>query len=248
YPILDHCWRHRDEPGIKAILLYPMNALASDQARRLAQMLDADDRLRAQVSAGLYVGAKGRNKTSGPDHLIDDRTILRRSPPDILLTNYRMLDFLLLRPEDRELWQHNGPDSLRYLVLDELHTYDGAQGSDVACLIRRLKARVQAREGMVCFVGTSATVAGGGDAGVQELLRFASEVSGGDIFRDAVIAETRQDRAEVFPQKVDVEHLPPVGSGQVLDPDLADSPEAWLATQAELWLGERSTEPFAIGE
>ena len=63
-----------------------------------------------------------------------------------------MLDFLLLRPEDRRLWEDNTPQTLQYLVLDELHTYDGAQGSDVACLIRRLKARLGSPEGYVCPV------------------------------------------------------------------------------------------------
>ena len=123
YPILDHCWRDRGKPGVKAILLYPMNALASDQARRLAQTLWDDERLRGEVTAGLYVGGKGQHGAADREHLVDDRNVLRGSPPDILLTNYKMLDFLLLRPEDRRLWQHNGPDTLRYLVLDELHTF-----------------------------------------------------------------------------------------------------------------------------
>ncbi len=61
YPVLDHCWRHRDAPGVKAILLYPMNALASDQARRLAATLWDEERLRGQVTAGLYVGGKGQH-------------------------------------------------------------------------------------------------------------------------------------------------------------------------------------------
>src|SRR5699024_12404470 len=68
-------------------------------------------------------------------HLVDSRTALREHPPDILLTNYKMLDLLLLRSEDASLWQAS-TTSLRYLVLDEFHTYDGAQGTDVAMLLR----------------------------------------------------------------------------------------------------------------
>ena len=69
--------------------------------------------------------------------MIGNRYELRSNPPDILLTNYKMLDMLLLRSEDRPC--SKGPaDSLRYLVLDEFHTYDGAQGTDVAMLLRRL--------------------------------------------------------------------------------------------------------------
>ena len=143
YPILDHCYRHKDEPGIKAIILYPMNALATDQAGRLAGAIWNDERLRGQVTAGVYIGGDNPHPHSsmGPDWLIDDREALRKQPPDILLTNYKMLDFLLLRPEDKSLWAGNTPETLRYLVLDELHTYDGAQGSDVAGLVRRLRAR-----------------------------------------------------------------------------------------------------------
>ena len=148
YPILDHCLRvnaerGEDNRGVKAIILYPMNALATDQARRIAELLWNNTELRENVSAGLYVGGKGTHGTLTADYLVDQRDVLRQSPPDILLTNYRMLDFLLVRPEDQKLWRHNSPDTLRYLVLDELHTYDGAQGSDVACLIRRLRARLK---------------------------------------------------------------------------------------------------------
>lgn len=60
----------------------------------------------------------------GPDHVITDRGILRERPPDILLTNYKKLDFLLIRPIDHRRWRHNAPDTLRYLVVDELHTFD----------------------------------------------------------------------------------------------------------------------------
>ena len=101
----------------------------------------------------------------GPEHVITDRVTLREHPPDILLTNYKMLDFLLIRPQDHRLWRHNDPATLRYLVVDELHTFDGAQGTDLACLVRRLRARVGAvRSDLIC-VGTSATIGGGSEGG-----------------------------------------------------------------------------------
>lgn len=172
YPILDHCLRHASMPGIKAILLYPMNALATDQGRRLARLLASDPRLKGKVSAGDDIGGDGRHGVADAEHLVDKRDVLRASPPDILLTNYKMLD-LLMRPDDRALWQHNGTDTLRYLVLDELHTYDGAQGSDVACLLRRLRARLAITPGTLTFVGTSATL--GSDASARHrLAEFAS--------------------------------------------------------------------------
>ena len=137
YPILDHC-RRSTGSGIKALILYPMNALAADQERRLAKLLHAEAEL-AGVTAGIYTGevvSGGRRKVS-KDGLISDRSVLRDTPPDILLTNYKMLDQLLLREQDRELWEKSAR-SLQYLVLDEFHTYDAAQGTDVAMLLRRL--------------------------------------------------------------------------------------------------------------
>lgn len=237
YPILDHCWRNRELPGIKAILLYPMNALASDQARRLAAILHDDERLRGAVSAGLYVGGDGHHGAADRDHLIDKREVMRSSPPDILLTNYKMLDFLLLRPEDRSLWQHNSPDTLRYLVLDELHTYDGAQGSDVACLVRRLKSRLSCAPGSLCCVGTSATIGESKAETLDKLTKFAGTVFEADIFPDAVVTEDRYDAVEALGEVTDVDLLPPLSAAADLETQRFESPEAWLARQAELWLG-----------
>jgi hypothetical protein len=99
YPILDHASRERSagKGGIKAIILYPMNALASDQAQRFAETIDADERLRGRLRVGLFIGGKGQHREMGRDHVVDDNDRLRANPPDILLTNYRMLDLLLQR-------------------------------------------------------------------------------------------------------------------------------------------------------
>jgi len=77
----------------------------------------------------------------GRDNVIEDKNAILKSPPDILLTNFKMLDYALMRARYQQLWNLNLADTglLKFLVLDELHTYDGAQGSDVANLIRRLK-------------------------------------------------------------------------------------------------------------
>ena len=94
---------------------------------------------------------------------------MRADPPDILLTNYKMLDMLLLRREDVPLFEGAG-ESLRYLVLDEFHTYDGAQGTDVAMLLRRLGMALGVTTderplGAITPVATSATLGGGADRG-----------------------------------------------------------------------------------
>jgi DEAD/DEAH box helicase domain-containing protein len=86
---------------------------------------------------------------------------------------------LLLQPQVQSLWAHNGRladgrSTLRYLVVDEFHTFDGAQGTDLACLIRRLRDRLQcAGEQLVC-VGTSATL--GGPDSRQAMLDYASQI------------------------------------------------------------------------
>jgi DEAD/DEAH box helicase domain-containing protein len=196
YPILEHCWRERDRRGVKAILIYPMNALATDQAKRLAREIDRSDELRGTIRAGLYVGGddKAQHRTMGPDHLITHREVLRQDPPDILLTNYKMLDLLMVRPKDSQLWHQNELDTLRFVVVDELHTFDGAQGTDLACLLRRLKARLGTPKGGLCCVGTSATL-GGGEA-KKDLLTYARRVFGEPFEPDAIVGETRQDPDE----------------------------------------------------
>src|SRR3990172_328814 len=88
YPILDHCYRHRGEQGIKAILIYPMNALANDQAKRLAKTIWGNSKLKGQITAGLFVGGSEREPqmVMGTENSITEKNTLRLKPPDILLT------------------------------------------------------------------------------------------------------------------------------------------------------------------
>ncbi len=210
FPILDHVRRARAAGirGTKALLLYPMNALANDQARRLAKLISNDPEL-AGIRAAIYVGEQGQKqgKVSGTA-LINDREAIRAEAPDILLTNYKMLDQLLLRPYDQGIWQQSAT-SLRYLVLDEFHTYDGAQGTDVAMLLRRLgfalkrnwptepDARAAAGIdehaethplGLITPVATSATL-GGEDH--SNMVSFANTVFGGGFDSNCLVGETR---------------------------------------------------------
>jgi len=227
YPLLDHCHRARErgEGGIKAIVLYPMNALAADQARRFAEVIHGDPRTSGKLRVGMYVGGNGRSREMTPDGVIDHKDILRKNPPDILLTNYRMLDLLLLRPNDQTLWQFNKPGTLRYLVLDELHTYDGAQGTDVACLIRRLTARLGGQDSL-CPVGTSATVASDAGDAMQKLLEFASAVFDQPFADDAIIGESRRTPDEFFGL-----FQGPLAEGYPADPDVFE-PEAGQEVEA----------------
>lgn len=244
YPILEHCRVERAEGrrGIKAIILYPMNALASDQSGRVAKEIVKAAGL-SGIRAGLYVGDAPAIESQtvaqlsdGSYSVITDRNALRENPPDILLTNYKMLDFLLLRAADAPLWAHQQPDTLRYLVVDELHTFDGAQGTDLACLIRRLKGRLNAPPGQLVCVGTSATL---GDDGVSDLLAFAGDVFGEALDGSAVIAEDRESVGDYLAEAlVEFTQSPQPSDLDVLAPENYDDLHAYLAAQAPLWFGE----------
>lgn len=237
YPLLDHCWReHRAgrRRGIKALVIYPMNALGSDQAHRFAETVHASPGLRDRIRVGLYIG-QGHGGAPGADAMsaasvITAKEAMRRDPPDILLTNYKMLDYLLIRPRDRALWQDNGPRTLRYLVVDELHTFDGAQGTDLALLIRRLKARLQTPAGHLLCVGTSATL---GDADqAAGLLAYARDLFGEPVADDAVIGEERLTMNEFLAGALIEHQLAPVPDlERRLDPrahpDLETAIAAW---------------------
>lgn len=137
-PILDHCLKHRG-PGMKALIVYPMNALANDQLSRIERALEDTD-----VSHGLFVG----------DVEESQRNKIRRDPPDILVTNYVMLDWMLTRAKDEGLFAASR-DSLRYVVLDEIHVYRGNKAAHLKYLLARLRARFT---GPIVQIGTSATL------------------------------------------------------------------------------------------
>jgi DEAD/DEAH box helicase domain-containing protein len=101
---LEHCRANKGNPGIKAILIYPMNALATDQARRIARAVHEIQSLKG-VRAGIYADAEPKMVTDAmTEHdVITHRSAMWDNPPDILLTNYKMLDYLLLRGRDQPL-------------------------------------------------------------------------------------------------------------------------------------------------
>ncbi|WP_030609357.1 DEAD/DEAH box helicase [Streptomyces sclerotialus] len=252
YPVLDHCARERaaGNNGVKAVFLYPMNALATDQAARINQLLTDYDELRG-VRAGLYIGDKAATHY---DRVYTRRQDMQLSPPDILITNYKMLDLLLQRAADAPLW--DGSD-IRYVVVDEFHTYDGAQGTDVAMLLRRLAIAVGANQsgrplGTITPVATSATLASGTDEdGVRQLLPVATNVFGAQFTEDAIVGEERLtvdefmlDESIPDPKFLPGQATPPETLTTLPDP--ASGPEA-LADLAEAVTGSRTTEPVALG-
>lgn len=198
YPILEYCYQHCGEPGIKALIIYPMNALATDQSKRIAELIWKSPELRGNVTVGMYVGGHEQNpsRMMSEDNVITDHETMLNTPPDILMTNYKMLDYLLVRPKDAALWKENKPDTLKYIAVDELHTFDGAQGTDLACLLRRLKSRLWTPGGYLCCIGTSATM-GSKDNG-KSILEYAEEIFGEPFEEDAVVTEDRLSPDEFF--------------------------------------------------
>lgn len=194
-PVLDSCAKAKGEPGIKAIIIYPMNALASDQARRIAKLIARNPKLKG-LRAGIYADQRPEHPSSVMTEagIIDSREALVKNPPDILLTNYKMLDYMLVRPDERDIWEKNRPETLRHLIVDELHTFDGAQGTDLASLIRRLKARLNMRRESLCCVGTSATL--GGPEAIGDLVAYANEIFDEPFEASSVVLEDRQSVTE----------------------------------------------------
>jgi ATP-dependent helicase YprA (DUF1998 family)/very-short-patch-repair endonuclease len=178
-PIVDHVLRHGSGRGIQAIVVYPMNALANSQFEELSKFLEKGyPKGGSPVRFARYTGQEKS----------EAREALRREPPDILLTNYMMLELLLTRAEDRELVR--AAQGVRFLVFDELHTYRGRQGADVALLIRRCRQAFDAHNG-IC-IGTSATMASGRTMSEQrnDVARVAQSLFGVQFTPDQVIGET----------------------------------------------------------
>lgn len=253
YPLLDYCHKKKGKKGIKAIILYPMNALATDQAMRLAEIIDKDERLKGNITAGLFIGeGQGTNrqlpKAMGPKNIIEDRNVIVDSPPDILLTNFKMLDYGLMRSEYHDLWTHNfkSIDLLKFLVLDEIHTYDGAQGTDVANLIRRLKLKLEIPKGQLCPIGTSATVSSG-TQGKEQLLNYASTIFGEEFTQDSILLEERLSADEFMPDSND-DFIPrAIGIKQAMLGQHSDY-EHYISQQKKLWQLPEDISKVELGE
>lgn len=173
-PIVDHVLRRGSGKGIQAIVVYPMNALANSQLQELEKFIGEN----GKVTYKRYTGQEKPN----------DKKRIIASPPDILLTNYMMLELILTRQEEAGLIQ--SAHDLSFLVFDELHTYRGRQGADVALLIRRLRERLNAQN-TIC-IGTSATMSSSPKLSERQsaVAKVASKIFGVPIGTDQVIGET----------------------------------------------------------
>lgn len=161
-------------PGVRALLLYPMNALANDQLRKLRKIAGKIEEKLGEVpiTFGRYVGDTKYTRKQGEEQFrrnnpgeepvkgeLLSREEMRDEPPHILITNYAMLEYLLLRPDDSSFFDGEYAKNWKFLVLDEAHIYNGANGIEMGMLIRRLKDRVcEGKEGILTCIATSATL------------------------------------------------------------------------------------------
>ena len=216
YPILFELFRQHlkgklHEPGVRAMILYPMNALANDQRERLGEICR---RLRDKESSfeptfGQYIGRTPKNRKDNyrnaafreenrlPGELVF-REEMRETPPHILLTNYSMLEYLLIRPEDSRLFDDDRGTRWQFLVLDEAHQYRGAKGMEIGMLVRRLKQRLRdggRRDSFRC-IATSATISSGeSEKDKQAVADFAHELFGENFSSRGIIFGKKKEGA-----------------------------------------------------
>ena len=216
YPIIDRCLRMQDAgvpDGVAAVLVYPMNALASDQRDRLRSLLAGTG-----ITYGMFVGSTPHNPAAanvrrleegqGRDALLTalarrkrndldpvpfeecaSEAEIRERKPRLLITNANQLELLLTRKQDADLFS-DAP--LSFIVLDEAHTYSGTSGAEVACLVRRLRAFAGRDADEVTCIATSATIVDP-EAGNDVAPEFLSRLCGVPQERVALVEEEYQD-------------------------------------------------------
>ena len=208
-------------PGVRALILYPMNALVNDQRERLGDIARSlhDAERTFNFTFGQYVGEtpadandRFRNGRGAVEKREQDgfsrvqeglvqhgemvlREEMRSTPPHILLTNFSMLEYLMLRPDDSPLFDGGRATTWSFFVLDEAHQYRGAQGMEMALLLRRLKQRLRdgGRTEPIRCIATSATLLGGDDSTTTPNAQgatFAADLFGEPFTEDGIITGT----------------------------------------------------------
>ncbi len=215
-PILEDLAREHEKigalTGVRALFLYPLNALINSQRDRLRAWCNGfgDD-----IRFCLYNGETREavpayeQRQAGAEQI--SRKALRENPAPALVTNSTMLEYMLVRTEDRPILEHSC-GKLRWIVLDEAHTYIGSQAAEMALLLRRVLHHFNVDPGDVRFIATSATI--GGDEAQKDLQRFLADASGAPLDRVHVVTGER--------------HIPPLPPA-----DPAQSPETLEGLQAE---------------
>ena len=209
YPILFELYRQHldgklEEPGVRAMILYPMNALANDQRVRLGEICRGliERGSGFMPTFGQYIGQTPENERDHwrhaekwkeerlPGELVF-RKEMRANPPHILLTNYSMLEYLLIRPDDSPLFDNGSGKHWQFIVLDEAHQYKGTRGMEMGMLIRRLKQRLRdggRKDRPFQCIATSATMSSSEESKEKETVAgFAEAIFDEDFSSKDVI-------------------------------------------------------------
>ncbi|WP_027407181.1 DEAD/DEAH box helicase [Anaerovibrio sp. RM50] len=215
-PIINHLLREQEagtlDDGVRAIIIYPMNALANDQMKRLRLIF----KNYKDITFGVYTGntkyddvegiaeygevfedANGAKLKPLPNEVISRKT-MQEKPPHILITNYAMLEHMMLRPNDDKVFSGA---KLRFLILDEAHIYKGATGIETSLLVRRLKARISS-DGEIRHILTSATL--GGEEENDDIINFAetlcdAKFDSEDIIRSETVIQEFNEEIKDYP-------------------------------------------------
>lgn len=276
YPILDSLLKEPDltTPGVRALLIYPLNALANDQLYKRIVPLFVEKFQSKGIKVGRYTGLtrRGVNRQNAesevlasdpyfrdqPPHGLGWRSVpanwlLTRdemlvNPPHILITNYAMLEHLLLFPKNAALFRHS---TLRFLVLDEVHTYAGAQATEVAFLLRKLRRRLDLSPDSVRCIGTSASFASGEKVDA-DVLQFASNLFGAPFTK--VIRGKRQEHRllrDASPKTFKLQPATWIKLGHIVAKNADDETQAttrWNQALTEQGLSEDEQQRLAIPE
>lgn len=200
YPILNDLLfdveKENKEVGVRAIFLYPMNALVNDQIDRIRKILlhcpeitfgffTRDTPEKATANTRKELGEE--NEVVIPENELVSREEIRKNPPHLLFTNYSMLEYLLIRPNDYAIFEERRLQNWKYVVLDEAHTYNGALGIELSLLLRRLTGLAPKRPQ---FILTSATL---GQQGKSEtdIIKFAKNLTSGEYEVNDIIFSKR---------------------------------------------------------
>jgi hypothetical protein len=204
-PILNYLFEQKKHgtlnPGVRALLLYPMNALANDQLKRFRKLLANYP----EITFGRYTGETEEKRKSAEElfqkmykekplkNELISREEMKANPPHILLTNYAMLEYLLLRPQDNVFFDGEFSNNWKFIVVDEAHTYSGAKGIETAMLLRRLKERISTRANDLTCIATSATL-GNENETPDDIAKFASGLFSEPFETEDIVKAIDEDR------------------------------------------------------
>lgn len=220
-PIINHLLHEIDNgtlenKGVRALILYPLNALVNDQLNRIRDILSQDEKLK-KITFGMYIGETPENeekieqynkniytccdenhkdkvdKYKCCENFILTREEIRKNPPHILITNYSMLEFLLLRPKDLDIFSVKNSKWWQFLVLDEAHVYDGALAIEISMLIRKLKSALDKNNDSLQCIATSATIVDSSTQdGQDEFIKFGQTLFGEKFDNNSLIFSEKE--------------------------------------------------------